>query len=153
MCISRLIVSVFILGFVLLVSCSKDETSPTQTDTHTQIMTATVDGNAWDGSTSATVRKAGTVTTIIGRAENGHKITFSLNDPIMAHFTYLNSSTIRIEGSTTVWSSNPGGTSIITIDTSSSTIIGGKFSFIGVPLNGASGENKVVTEGKFSLKF
>ncbi|MBI3259197.1 MAG: hypothetical protein HYZ54_06970 [Ignavibacteriae bacterium] len=154
MSISRLILSMMILGFVSLVSCSKDETTPTQTDTYTKTMTATIDGTAWDGSSSATVQKVGTMTTITGTGANGQTITFSLNDPIMVHFTQLGSCTFQvIEGSTNIWSTKSGLSSLITIDTATSTIIGGKFNFTASALSGASTGSKIATEGKFLLKY
>ena len=154
MYISRLLLSILTFGFVSLVSCSKDEITPTQTDNYTKTMTATVDGTAWDGSSNAKAQKVGTTTIITGTAANGQLITFSLNDPIMSHFVYFNSYPIQvIEVSTNIWSTIPVGMSSITIDTATSTIIGGKFTFTAYPLSGSSSGNKAVTEGKFSLKY
>lgn len=151
MCISRLIVSVFFLGFALLVSCSKDETSPTQTDNFTKVFTATIDGSAWDGSSDATVQKSGSTTTISGTAANGQKINLELNGNLMSGFTTLGIHKGQIiEQSANVWTSSIIS---VTIDTVTATILQGKFQFLANPSSGSGTINKTVTEGKFSLKF
>lgn len=151
MLISRQILTVFFLGFVLLVSCSKDETSPTQTDNFTKVFTANIDGTAWDGSSNATVQKSGSTTTISGTAANGQKINLELNGNLLSGFTTIGIHKGQvIEQPANVWTSS---ISSVTIDTVTSTVIQGKFQFIASPSSGSGAVNRTVTDGKFSLKF
>ncbi len=153
---SRLIVSVFLLGFVVLGSCSKD--SSTGATTFTSGIIATIDGSAWDGSSTATAVKTGN-TLNMQSTINGQTLQIVVNENLavgtfpLGGFNSTMAQIMELSGPK-VWLTTPDGTGLLTITKLTSTDIEGTFYFDAVAFTGglATGTKKV-TDGKFALKL
>ncbi len=156
MLFTRMILSLFIIGFVLVASCSKD--SSTNTPTTTSSIKAKVDGTSWDGSAAA-VGSFKTNQLLVSGQGNGMYITIVLYD-ISTTGTYqlgvlTNNHNVNIIEGSKSWLVSPQlGSGTVTVSTLTATEVTGTFSFTAPPSPNTPGiGTKTVTEGTFSIKL
>jgi hypothetical protein len=164
----KIIVSITILIFVLLIGCSGSNSSAESRTTTTSLkqssnagngsMSAKIDGSTWNSvATTATYNNGSLIISGADTSNPPHALgmgvvatgpgTFQVNQQSPANATLIN-------GSATWVASIVGGSGTIIITSLTSTSVSGTFSFTMIPTPGStSSGNKVITEGVFNVTF
>ncbi len=158
MIFSRLLVSVLLLGFVFLSSCSDDSVAAS---TSSGTMTATVNGTAYNGNFAAAASYKNGTLTVLGKDNTNQIISFSLFSIPGTGVYNLGPASMNIhsaeyfDATGVIWHvAQTIGSGSVNVTKLTSTDVEGTFNFVAEIVPGTAGSGtKTITNGAFSMKL